>query len=254
MAVLELGNLLLLFLLSFVSAIIDLSLGMGYGFTVTPAMLLLGYSPSEAVPPVLFTSFIGGLFSSFFNHRFKNVDFSVGGRELKIALFTGGLGILGAIVGAIMSLNLPQRITGIYIGVLVIASGLLVIYSKSLVSSFSWPRMFVISAIGSINKGLTGSGFGPVITTGAILSGLSEKASISIQAFAEALVSIVGFSAYIIMRSGLNYSVIFSMSLGVILASPFAAIIMSRLKGNTMRILVGILALLIGAGTLLKYL
>ncbi len=254
MSFFELGKLLQLFLMSFVSAIIDLSLGMGYGFTVTPAMLLLGYSPSEAVPPVLFTSFIGSLFSSFFNHRYKNVDFSVGGRALRIALFTGGLGVLGAIAGVVMSFNLPQNIIGIYIGVLVMASGLLVIYSKALVSGFSWPRMFVISAVGSINKGLTGSGFGPVITTGAILSGINEKASVSIQAFAEALVSIVGFSAYLIMQGNLDYSVIVSMSLGVILASPFAAVIMSKLKGDVMRVLVGVLALLIGAGTLLKYL
>ena len=254
MSVAELWELISLFLLSFGAGVIDLSLGMGFGFTVTPIMLLLGYTPLEAVPSVLFSSFVGGLSSSFFNHRFRNVDFRAGSRELKIALFTGGLGMIGATVGVLVSLNLPARVIGLYIGLLVISSGVLVIYSKALISGFSWPRIFVISLIGSVNKGLTGSGFGPVITTGAILSGISEKASVSIQALAEAAVALVGFITYILLKSEYDVSVLSAMSLGVVVASPFAALIMSRLKGDTMRLMVGALALVIGFSTLLKYL
>ena len=63
----------LLFLISFGSGMIDLSLGMGFGFTVTPLMLMLGYAPVEAVPCVLFSSFVGGASSSFFNHRMRGL-------------------------------------------------------------------------------------------------------------------------------------------------------------------------------------
>jgi uncharacterized membrane protein YfcA len=45
-----------------------------------------------------------------------------------------------------------------------------------------------------------------------------------------------------------------AMSLGVILASPFAASIVKRAKGNTLRTMIGVLALIVGASTLLKYL
>ena len=183
--------------LSFCSGVIDLSLGMGYGFTVTPVMLMLGFTPQEAVPAVLISSLVGGIASSIWNHRLHNVDFSLNGRAFRIASFTAALGVLGAIIGVFISFNLPARIVSLYIGFIVIASGALVIISKRLVSEFSWNKMVVISLIGSLNKGLTGSGFGPVITTGAMLSGIDEKASVSIQSLSESAVSLIGFLTYL---------------------------------------------------------
>ena len=249
----EFMRLLPLLALSFCSGIIDLSLGMGYGFTVTPVMLMLGFTPQEAVPAVLISSFVGGLSSSIWNHRLNNVDFNFNSQAFKIASFTASLGIIGAIIGVFISFNLPARIVSLYIGVLVLASGALVIISKSLVSEFSWNKMVVISLIGSLNKGLTGSGFGPVITTGAMLSGIDEKASVSIQSLSEAAVSIVGFFAYLVMQGYVNYQVAATMSLGVLLASPLAARIIHSIDGKILRIFVGVLALIIGSYTLWKY-
>ena len=251
---LDLWRLAALLALSFSSGLIDLSLGMGYGFTVTPVMLLLGYTPAETVPTVLFSSFIGGASSSFFNHRQRNADFTLGSRDLRIALITGGLGVVGAVVGANTSLSLPERTVGLYIGSLVVASGALVLYSKSLVSGFSWPKMMAISILGSFNKGISGSGFGPIVTTGAIISGLDEKASVSIQALSETLVSLVGFATYIALQSRVDASMIAAMSLGVTMASPFAASIVKKARGKTLRTMIGALALIVGASTLLKYL
>jgi uncharacterized membrane protein YfcA len=250
---LDLWRLAALLVLSFCSGLIDLSLGMGYGFTVTPVMLLLGYTPAETVPTVLFSSFIGGASSSFFNHRQRNADFTPGSRDLRIALITGGLGVVGAVIGVNTSLSLPERTVGLYIGSLVIASGTLVLYSKSLISGFSWPKMMAISILGSFNKGISGSGFGPIVTTGAIMSGLDEKTSVSIQALSETLVSLVGFATYIALQSQIDAPMIAAMSLGVTLASPFAASIVKKARGNTLRTMIGALALIVGASTLLKY-
>ena len=249
----EFMRLLPLLALSFCSGVIDLSLGMGYGFTVTPVMLMLGFTPQEAVPAVLISSFVGGVSSSIWNHRLHNVDFNFKSQAFKIAAFISGLGVLGAIVGVFISFNLPVRIVGLYIGLLVLASGTLVILSKSLVSEFSWSKMMVISLIGSLNKGLTGSGFGPVITTGAMLAGIDEKASVSIQALSESSVSLVGFLAYLLMQGYVNYQVAATMSLGVLLASPLAARIIHSIDGKILRMFVGVLALIIGSYTLWKY-
>ena len=246
-------RLLPLLILSFGSGVIDLSLGMGYGFTVTPLMLMLGFLPHEAVPAVLISSCVGGISSSIWNHRLHNVDFNFKGQAFKIASFTAAVGVIGAISGVYISFNLPVRTVGLYIGAIVIASGALVIISKSLISEFSWNKMVVISLIGSLNKGLTGSGFGPVITTGAMLSGIDEKASVSIQSLSEASVSLVGFLRYLVMEGAVEYQVAATMSLGVIIASPLAASIVHRIDGRILRIMVGILALIIGTYTLWKY-
>ena len=246
-------SLLPLGVLSFISGVIDLSLGMGYGFTITPVMLMMGYAPSEAVPAVLISSCVGGISSSIWNHRLHNVDFTFNSRAFRIAAFTSGLGVIGAIVGVFISFSLPERTVGLYIGSIVVASGALVAVSKSLISGFSWNKMTVISLIGSLNKGLTGSGFGPIITTGAMLSGIDEKASVSIQSLSEASVSLIGFLTYVVMRRSVDYQVAVTMSLGVLLASPLAASIIQRIEGNTLRIMVGVLAVLIGFSTLWKY-
>jgi uncharacterized membrane protein YfcA len=216
-------------------------------------MLILGFTPQEAVPAVLISSFVGGLASSFWNHRLHNVDFHFNSQSFKIAAFTASLGIFGAIFGVFISFNLPMRIVSLYIGLIVIASGVLVIISKNLISDFSWTKMMIISLIGSLNKGLTGSGFGPVKTTGAMLSGVDEKASVSIQSLSEASVSLVGFLTYLMMKGYVDYQAAIIMSIGVIFASPLAASIVHRIDGRTLRIMVGILALIIGSYTLWKY-
>ena len=244
--------LLPLLALSFCSGVVDLSLGMGYGFTVTPIMLMLGFTPQEAVPAVLISSFIGGVSSSIWNHRLHNVDFHLNSQAFKIAAFTAALGVFGAIVGVFISFNLPVRIISLYIGFIVISSGTLVIISKNIISDFSWTNMIIISLIGSLNKGLTGSGFGPVITTGTMLSGIDEKASVSIQSLSEASVSLVGFLTYLLMRGYVDYQVAVTMSVGVILASPLAASIVHNIDGKTLRMMVGVLALIIGSYTIWK--
>jgi uncharacterized membrane protein YfcA len=228
-------------------------MGMGYGFTITPIMLILGFTPLEAVPSVLFSSFIGGVFSSFFNQKFKNVDFNLNSRAIKISSFIAVLGIFGSIIGVNISFNLPSRLVGLYIGGLVIVSGVLVIASRDLISDFSWFKMSVVSLIGAINKGLTGSGFGPMITTGSMLSGIDEKTSVSIQSLSEAFVSLVGFLTYLILEKPIDYIVIVTMSFGVILASPISARIIHLLEGGKMRLMIGLLALIIGISTLIKY-
>ena len=249
----ELIRTIFLLFLSFGSGVIDLSLGMGYGFTVTPLMLMMGFIPSEAVPAVLVSSLVGGLSSAIWNHRFQNVDFRINSQAFRIVAFTAGLGILGAIVGVLISFTLPERIVGLYIGSVVIASGVLVILSKNFISSFSWMKMSIISLIGSLNKGLTGSGFGPIITTGAMLSGIDEKSSVSIQSLSEAAVSLVGFLTYVLMKGYVDYNIVSVMSLGVLFASPLAAYIVHRIDGRMLRIFVGVLAIVIGVSTIWKF-
>ena len=252
--VMEINTLFLLFFLSFFSGIIDLSLGMGYGFTVTPIMLLLGYSAEVAVPVVLFTSSLGGLVSSFFNHRMKNVNFSLGSRSTQIAAFAGLFGIFGSILGATISFNLPSKILDLYIGSVVVLSGILVVISLKIKTSFSWGKIFVFTLFGSLNKGLTGSGFGPVLTTGNMLSGVDEKSSISIQALSESVISFIGFITYSYLGKSVNYPILFVMSFGVLVASPLSAYIIKRMDGKMMRVFVGLFAIIIGISTFIKFL
>lgn len=245
-------TLILITCLSFVSGVVDMCLGMGYGFTVTPVLLLMGYDPVQVVPAVLFSSFAGGILSSTFHHLFKNVDFRFDGQAFKTSAIIGGVGAVGAVVGALISLGISKFLLSLYIGLLVTASGVFVLKSRGISFTFSWPKIVAISILGAFNKGLSGSGFGPIVTTGSLLSGLDEKASVSIQALSELPVSLVGFLTFIYVGAQVDWGVTTALSAGVCVAAPIAAWLVHRIDVERLRLLIGVAAFVVGLATLLK--
>ena len=53
----------------------DSTIGMGYGTTLTPILLLFGYEPMQVVPAVLISELVTGLLAGFTHHSVGNVDF-----------------------------------------------------------------------------------------------------------------------------------------------------------------------------------
>jgi hypothetical protein len=155
----------LLLILAFLTAVIDIFFGMGFGLTMTPILLFLNYTPKEIVPALLLSSLIGNILSSFFNHRLKNADFTPGGHLFKIVILIGAVGIAGSISGATLNTEISNFYLGLYIGTLITGTGLFLLLNKSLVIDFSWAKIAILSLFGSFNKGISGSGFGPIITT-----------------------------------------------------------------------------------------
>lgn len=77
---------------SFVVEVVDAAIGMGCGTILAPVLLMVGVNPIQVVPAVLVSQLIGGLLASFFHHRFRNVNFAVGGEHLRYAILLGILG------------------------------------------------------------------------------------------------------------------------------------------------------------------
>lgn len=241
-----------LILVSFLPAVVDSCLGMGYGFSVTPLLLLLGFSPIKAVPSVLLASLVGNILSSYFHHRFKNVDFSVNSKHFRIALVMGGLGSIGSLFGALIAIGISKFYLNLYIGIMVTILGFFVLFSRKMKIDFSWPKMVVFGIVGSFNKGISGSGFGPIVTTGGLLVGLDEKATISIQSFAELFASIVGFLTFVLSSVQIDLPLTLALVIGVTFASPLAAYIVHKMPGEKLRWLIAITAILLGIIILLR--
>jgi uncharacterized membrane protein YfcA len=244
----------LITILSFAAGTVDMSLGMGYGFTVTPILLLMGFDPTQAVPAVLLASFVGGVLSSLFNQLLGNVDFRLAGQAFRTSATIGGLGSAGAILGALLAVGISKFILNLYIGLLVTTSGIFVLKSKGISFEFSWIRIIAISVLGAFNKGLSGSGFGPIVTTGSLLSGIDEKASVSIQALSELPVSLVGFLTFLYAGTQIEWSLILALSLGVVVAAPIAAWLVQRMDAEKLRSFIGAAATVVGLSTLIKLL
>lgn len=245
---------LFLIIPSFLTAVIDIVFGMGFGLTMTPILLLMGYAPHEIVPALLFSSMLGNLVSSFFNHKFKNVDFSLCSYHFNMSILIGVLGVIGSLVGAYVSIGISDFYLGLYIGLLIVSLGFFLLVNKKLKARFTWRRLSFLSLFGAFNKGISGSGFGPIITSGMIIMEIDEKAAVSIQTLSELFVSISGFLTFVLAGSQISWNLLLPLSIGVILSTPLAAFLVHKFDSRKLRMAIAFVIVLLGILTLLSLL
>jgi len=244
-------TIIILIIISFCTATIDLIFGMGFGLTMTPILLLLHFEPHQIVPSLLLASLAGNILSPFFHHRLKNADFNIRSPHLKIALIVGLLGALGSFMGAITAINVSDIVLTIYIGILIVAIGLLLLLNKTRTTSFTWHKLIGLGVFGSFNKGISGSGFGPIITTGLIMMKTNEKAAVSIQSFSELFVSLAGSLTFVSLGTKMEWSLTLPLVVGVVLSTPFAALIVQKANNKKLRWAIGYVTIILGMITLL---
>jgi uncharacterized membrane protein YfcA len=164
----------------------------------------------------------------------------------------GGLGSIGSLFGALVAIGISRYYLNLYIGTMVTILGFFVLLSKKLKIIFSWPKIVIFGVVGAFNKGISGSGFGPIVTTGGLLVGLNEKTTVSIQSFSELFASIVGFLTFVLSRVQMDLYLTLAMGIGVALASPLAAFIVHKMPGEKLRWLIATTAILLGISILIR--
>jgi uncharacterized membrane protein YfcA len=236
---------------AFLTALIDIVFGMGFGLTMTPILILMGYPPHEIVPALLFSSLIGNLFSPIFHHKFKNVDLSLCSKHFNMSMLIGILGVVGSFIGASVSIGISDLFLGLYIGLLIVTLGLFLLLNKKLSASFSWLKLTFIGFFGSFNKGISGSGFGPIVTTGMIIMNINEKVAVSIQTFSELFVSIAGFLTFLLAGIQISWNLLLPLSIGVAFSTPLAAFVVNKFETKKLRTGIALATVVLGILTLL---
>ena len=240
-------------ILAFFCEYIDSSLGMGYGTALTPILLILGYTPLQIVPVVLLSELVTGLSAAFFHHRFKNVDFKFGNSDFKIAMLMAGCSIFGALIAVHVALNVPPFYVKLYIGLLVTCMGILILVTLNRMFKFSWRKIASLGLLAAFNKGISGGGYGPIVTGGQILSGIKSKSAIGITSLAEGLTCLVGVIIYLIYTDHtIDWGLAPSLVLGAFLSVPVAAYTVKKFNPERLRAIVGIATLILGFLTLGK--
>lgn len=240
----------ILFLGAFTCELVDSSMGMLYGTLLSPALLLVGLDPLLVVPSILFSQSIGGLTASTFHHRFKNVEFRLISKDsLTVYAVTAG-GILVTTLAVVTAIQIPKVAVKSYIGILVLGIGVLLLSRRSF--RFSWKKVGVLGMISSFNKGLTGGGFGPVLTGGQIIAGRESKRAVGVTTMAEAPICITGFLAYALINGISDWRVPLILSCGAVLAAPLGAYATFRFHRERLKTVLGLLVVGLGAWTLFK--
>ncbi|HRW78618.1 MAG TPA: TSUP family transporter, partial [Candidatus Sabulitectum sp.] len=166
----ELELLALLFGMAFLCELVDSTLGMGYGTTLTPVLLLMGYEPTAIVPAILLSELITGGFAAFAHHRAGNAYFDFRNdtehsivkkmgklgylprsQDSRIAFILGLCSLVGAAGAAVFAVNLKAYLTPL-IGVIVLAMGVLILARHKSPGRFSWRKVTGLGITAAFNK------------------------------------------------------------------------------------------------------
>lgn len=239
--------------LAFLCEYIDSSLGMGYGTTLAPILLIMGYNPLQVVPAILFSELVTGLSAAFFHHKMKNSNFKIGAIDFKVAMIMAGCSIFGVLVAVQIALNLSAFYVKLYIGILVLTMGLLILLSLRRTFKFSWRKIISLGLLASFNKGISGGGYGPLVTSGQILSGVESKNAIGITSLAEGLTCLAGVITYFTFTDHtVDWSLAPYLSVGALLSVPLAAYTVKKFKASRLRLIVGVATVILGLASLGK--
>jgi len=234
--------------LAFAAELVDSSLGMGYGTNLVPILLLLGYSPAQVVPAVLFSELLTGFWAAHWHGKVRNVEWR--GAALKVALLLGGLSIFGAVFGVFAAEHLSGLTIRAYIAGVVILMGLLILFRKRR-AQLSWKGLSGLGIVAAFNKAVSGGGYGPLVTSGQVNCGVPTKQAIAVTSLAEGFTCFVGLVAYLIAGQ-LDASLFAPLVVGALASVPFSAWIVRRLPERAFTCFVGVAVLILGLVSLWK--
>ena len=244
-------SLALLVGLAFTVSFVDVVFGMGYGTILTPILIVLGVSPLKAVSAVVFSQLIGSIPTIILHHRARNVNLKWGSMDLKVALVLGLSGFIAPILAYVIAINVPVFYMKMYLSLLLLVMGLIILSNALKNIKFSWGKIVLLSFIAGFNKGFTGGGYGPIVTSGQILSGVRVRNAIAITPLARMIACIVTVVAY--ATGGiLGLDLALPLTLGVLLSSPIAVYTVRKSKSLYLKKGIGTITLTLGILVLVK--
>lgn len=264
-------------IMAFFAEYIDATLGMGYGTTLTPLlMLLFGFSPLQIVPAILLSELVTGLLAGFTHHSVGNVNlmpktirisriirsFRENGvaksinrglpLHLRVTMVIALCSIIGTVASVFIAVKLPKFYLSLYIGLLVLVIGIVILVTIHRNFGFSWKKIIGLGLIASFNKGMSGGGYGPVVTGGQLIAGVEGKSAVGITSLAEGLTCIVGVCAYLFIKGNIDWKLAPYLVIGAVLSVPLSAFSVKLIKTNQLKVLIGILTIILGLFTLGK--
>jgi hypothetical protein len=175
--------------------------------------------------------------------------------DAKVVVALAVCGVLASVIGATAAVNIPDIVLRLYIGVIVLVIGVMVVVRRNHSSHFSWRRLIGIGLLSAFNKGISGGGYGPLVTGGQILSGREVRNSIASTTVAEVAVCVAGFLTYVFyLKGGIYWPLTISTMVGSVMAGPLAAITVKRIEAKRLKLAVGLVIALLGTLALARIL
>ncbi|MGF6845898.1 putative membrane protein YfcA [Chitinophaga sp. W3I9] len=226
--------------------LVDGALGMAYGATSSSLLLGLGVSPSVSSASVHVAEVFTTGASGFAHFKLGNVN-----KKLFLCLLIPGM--IGAISGAYL---LSDKIDGdvikpfisaylLILGIIVIRKGIQKNKRKT-----KTKRLGPLAFAGGFMDAIGGGGWGPIVTSTLLSKGRTVHYTIGSVNAAEFFISLSSAATFLIFTGISSWQVIVGLVIGGVIASPFAAILVRKIKRKPLMIMVGVLIIILSLRTI----
>jgi len=93
----------------------------------------------------------------------------------------------GAFAAGTLALQVPRLWLKAMIGIIVLSVGVITLATYRRQLRYRRSQMICLGAVATFNKGLSGGGYGPLVTAGQVVSGTSPKHAVAVTSLAEDL-------------------------------------------------------------------
>ena len=233
-------DLLLYFICGFIASLIDGSIGMAYGVSLTTILTTMGVPILNASSTIhfceIFTSFASGV-SHFVN---GNVDLNL----LKRIMIPG---ILGGFWGALLLIyasnyNLKPYVAG-YLLILGIVILIKVFRNKTMNSDNK--GLIPLGFVGGFFDATGGGGWGPIVTSSLIVQGHTPAKVVGTVNLAEFFVTVVQVAVFFTVVKFVSWQMALGFVLGGCIAAPLSAIFVKKINSRILMVLVAITLIII---------
>lgn len=239
-------------LLCAVCELVDSSLGMGYGTSLTPILLLLGFDPLQLVPTVLVSELLSGFAAAFFHAEVGNVNLRRGSPHLKSAVILSVGSLVGAFAGVELAFRLSRQALGVVISLIILGAGLYILLGRRGRSPYRTWKIVVLGVTASFNKAMSGGGYGPLMTSGQVIGGVEARAAVGITSLAEAFTCLAAASLFLLRGNPLDLGLLVPAVTGALLTVPFSAQIVRHIPEDGFKRVIAVLTIALGLFSLAK--
>ncbi|WP_149244494.1 sulfite exporter TauE/SafE family protein [Dyadobacter sp. 32] len=227
--------------------LVDGALGMAYGVTCTSFLLSLGVTPAVSSASVHVAEMFTTGASAISHFRFKNIN-----KKLFKSLLIPG--VLGAITGAyLLSDVIDGDFIKPFIAFYMLVLGIIIIrkaIQKNLIKNKT-KNIGLLAASGGFLDSIGGGGWGPIVTSTLLGQGRDPRYTIGSVNAAEFAITFASGVTFLIFHGVNSWQVVLGLIVGGVIAAPFGALIVGKIKRKPLMLIVGVLVIGLSIRTIL---
>ena len=235
------ADFLLFVIIGFAAQLIDGAIGMAYGLASTTILLSMGVAPATASASVHTAEVFTTAASSLSHWRLGNVDKTLF-RRLVIP------GVIGGACGAYLLSSVPGETIRPFVGVYLAIMGAVILWRalRRRYGTLAEPKQVeALGLAGGFLDAVGGGGWGPIVASSLISQGKKARLAIGSTNAAEFLVTVTISGTFVLTIVLELWPIILGLTLGGMLAAPFAAYVTRSLPDRPLMIIVGVIITLL---------